>query len=126
MIAAVLIGIVVFVVAMFVMNQAGRHSESDPAEPTVSLAQQTEAALLQGRGADALQEIQSDLNGAAAITEFADESSGTVRVYVQENLTDADRDALAKMIYGLVHATVPDLRTIVIRDASGTDSNHFF
>ena len=126
MIAAVLIGIVAFTVAMFVISQAGRHSESDPASPASPIAQQTETALLDGWGVDSLQAIPSDLKGATAITEFEDVSSDTVRVYVQENLSDADRDALAKMIYGLVHETVPELRTIVVRDPSGTDSNHFF
>lgn len=123
MIAAVLIGIMAFTVAMFVTNQAGK---PHPAEPAVPLAAQTQTALLEGWGVDSPQAIPGDLKGATAITEFEDESSGAVRVYVQENLSDADRDALAKMIYGLVHATVPELRTIVIRDASGTDSNHFF
>lgn len=107
-----------------------------PAEPSAapteappeaaSLGEQTEAALLNAWGVDSLQSIPSDLRGATAITEFEDVSSDTVRVYVQENLSKSDRDALARMIHGLVTADVPNLDTLVVRDASGVDSNHFY
>lgn len=59
-----------------------------------------------------------------AVNGVEDVSSGTIRVNVQQNLTDAERQEIADLVHGLGY--VEELETIVVRDASGLDSNHFF
>lgn len=59
-----------------------------------------------------------------ALTEIEDMYDGTVRVYIQENLTDAQRERAANDVQSLGY--VEGLEVIVIRDASGRDSNHYF
>lgn len=53
---------------------------------------------------------------------------GGIRVYYQEQLTDEDRDQLAQWIRNFAAAAPDDLGErvgmIVIRDATGIDSNH--
>lgn len=60
-----------------------------------------------------------------AVTKYEDVSTGTVRVYVQENLTDNGRDEVARHVRNMGGYGNDDLKTIVVRDASGVDSNHF-
>ena len=60
-----------------------------------------------------------------AITQYEDVSSGTVRVYVQENLDDAGRNEIAKQVINMSGIPAAELSTVVVRDASGVDSNHY-
>lgn len=60
-----------------------------------------------------------------AVTEVEDISSGTIRVYVQENLTDDGRALVARHMITLGALDDDELQTVVVRDASGIDSNHF-
>ena len=59
------------------------------------------------------------------VTEYEDVSDGTVRVYVQETLTDTGRDEVARHVFNMSGMTSDELSTVVVRDASGKDSNHY-
>lgn len=58
------------------------------------------------------------------ITEYEDVSPGTVRVHAQENLDDAGREEIARQVFNMSGTTAEELSTVVVRDASGEDSNH--
>lgn len=60
-----------------------------------------------------------------AITEYESLGSDTVRVYVQESLDDSGRDEIARQIGTMTMLSSDELRVIVVRDASGVDSNHY-
>lgn len=60
-----------------------------------------------------------------AITEYESLGSDTVRVYVQENLDDAGREEIARQVGTMTMLSPDELRVIVVRDASGIDSNHY-
>lgn len=60
-----------------------------------------------------------------AITEYESLGSDTVRVYVQENLDDSGRDEIARQVATMTMLSPDELRVIVVRDASGVDSNHY-
>lgn len=60
-----------------------------------------------------------------AVTEIEDVSAGTIRVYVQENLTDDGREEVARHVFNLGAWDNTDLTVVVVRDASGIDSNHY-
>lgn len=64
---------------------------------------------------------------AMPITKIEDVSSGTIRVYYQENLTDTEAKDVGRKIrtYTAVNAGTAGLGTIVIRDAQGIDHNVF-
>ena len=58
------------------------------------------------------------------VTEVEDVSSGTIRVHVQENLTDEGREEIARHMFNMGAMQNDDLTTVVVRDLSGSDSNH--
>lgn len=60
-----------------------------------------------------------------AVTDVEDVSSGTIRVFVQETLTDAGREEIARQVFSLGAWDLIELDTIVVQDASGVDSNHY-
>lgn len=97
--------------------------ESAPApEPTVSTAQVVQDAM------DAnIPEGVSAPSWWVGVTEIEDMYEGTVRIHVQQNLTDTGREDLARGVFNFVAASAePDaLETVVVRDASGRDSNHY-
>ena len=64
-------------------------------------------------------------NQLIAVTETEDISTGDIRVYVQLNLTDDERVEFARVIYYMGAMNNTDLQTVVVRDATGLDSNHF-
>lgn len=89
--------------------------------PETNTAAEAEANILAGAGVENFQQLEATSPGAA-ITSIENVSPGTVRVYYQEHLTDADRTTLARWVYNM--AQLEDLGTIVIQDASGIDTNH--
>lgn len=60
-----------------------------------------------------------------AVTDTEDVSATAIRVYVQENLNDAQREEVARNVYNLGATDIPALSIVVVRDASGIDSNHY-
>jgi hypothetical protein len=92
------------------------------------LAARTEAAFLDAWGVSSLSELAGDPSvtvKVAAITQWEDVSAGTIRVYVQENLTRDEAKTVGQNIWGLTHDVVPDLTTVVVRGADGVDVNYF-
>ncbi|MFB7842538.1 hypothetical protein [Microbacterium sp. NPDC056052] len=61
-----------------------------------------------------------------AVTGVEDISSGTIRVLVQEPLTKPGRVEVARHVFNLGGGMdTTDLKVVVVRDASGVDSNHY-
>lgn len=59
------------------------------------------------------------------VTDVEDMGAGTIRVYVQEHLSDDERDTMARHTFNMGAYNNTDLTVVVVRDASGTDSNHY-
>ncbi len=98
------------------------------AAATSDLAARTEAAYLDAWGVSSLTELAGDPSvtvKVAGITQWEDVSTGTIRVYVQENLTREEAKTVGQNIWGLTHDVVPDLTTVVVRGADGADVNYF-
>jgi len=58
------------------------------------------------------------------VTEVEDVSPGTIRVNVQDNLTDDGRKEIARHMFNMGAMRNDELTTVVVRDLSGRDSNH--
>lgn len=58
------------------------------------------------------------------VTEVEDVSEGTIRAHVQDNLTDERRAEVARHIFNMGGMNNDALKTVVVRDLSGKDSNH--
>lgn len=61
----------------------------------------------------------------AAFTEYEPMSKSTIRVHVQETLTKEQRAEAARFVFNMGGYSVPELTTLVVRDATGVDSNHY-
>ncbi len=94
------------------------------AEAVESLAGGVETALLEANGVDSFRALQASSPGFW-IVEVEDVSSGTVRVHVQTELTDDERDSFALWVINMSCMSVEQLDTVVMRDTSGIDSNHY-
>ncbi len=106
------------------------HHDSEDASSgtsiTSDLAQRTHDEYLNAWGVDDLSELAGDpavTVAAPAITEWEDVSAGTIRVYVQENLSDDRAHELGRNILSLTGLQVTDLDTVVVRGADGVDVN---
>lgn len=113
-----------------VVLHVSKHDDAAPsaAHATSDLAARTEAAYLDAWGVSSLTELAGDPSvtvKVAGITQWEDVSSGTIRVYVQENLTRDEAKTVGQNIWGLTHDVVPDLTTVVVRGADGVDVNYF-
>ena len=113
-----------------VVLHVSKHDDAAPsaAPATSDLAARTEAAYLDAWGVSSLTELAGDPSvtvKVAGITQWEDVSSGTIRVYVQENLTRDEAKTVGQNIWGLTHDVVPDLTTVVVRGADGVDVNYF-
>jgi hypothetical protein len=60
-----------------------------------------------------------------AVTGVEDVGAGTIRVLVQENLSDAQRAEVARHVFNLGAWDNTALSIVVVPDASGVDSNHY-
>lgn len=94
--------------------------EAAPTEQAESLADTVWAAVLENFGGEV-----SSGSPLFAVTEVEDVSTGTIRVYVQQNLDDAGRDEIARHTINMGAFNNDELQTVVVRDASGVDSNHY-
>ena len=103
-------------------TEAPSESTEEEAGPTV--AEQVEAAALTGNGVESFQGLPATSPGFY-IAELEDMGAGTIRAHIQELLTDADRERTAHWLANMSCTDVPDLDTIVVRDTSGIDSNHY-
>lgn len=112
-----------------IVLHVSKHDDDATSEPETSdLAARTEAAYLDAWGVSSLTELAGDPSvtvKVAGITQWEDVSTGTIRVYVQENLTRDEAKTVGQNIWGLTHDVVPDLTTVVVRGADGVDVNYF-
>lgn len=60
-----------------------------------------------------------------AITGFESIGRSTVRVNVQEPMTDDEEEQMARWFFNMTCQEVPELDTLVVRDTSGVDSNFY-
>lgn len=96
---------------------------SSPSASTSDLGARVEEAALASAGVSSFTSMPN--SPVRAVTGFEDISNSTLRVFVQENLTDSGRDDVARWLFNMSCASVPETDTIVVRDASGIDSNHY-
>ena len=112
-----------------IVLHVSKHDDDATSEPATSdLAARTEAAYLDAWGVSSFTELAGDPSvtvKVAGITQWEDVSTGTIRVYVQENLTRDEAKTVGQNIWGLTHDVVPDLTTVVVRGADGVDVNYF-
>lgn len=102
--------------------------QSQEAEEENNLGQNMEEAALNEVQADSFSELAARegwTNPVYAITEIEDMGASTVRVYLQENLSDTDRADVARWLFNMTCMEVPEVETIVVQDSTGLDSNHY-
>lgn len=58
-----------------------------------------------------------------AMHTFESIGSSTVRVHVQEQMTEAEEEQMARWFFNMTCQEVPELETVVISDINGVDSN---
>ncbi|WP_143244732.1 hypothetical protein [Agrococcus casei] len=98
-------------------------TETPTADPS-DLAADVEAAVLASNGVSAFSELGTSSPGYA-ITGIEEITSSTIRVQVQQQLTDAERDDTARWVFNMSCDAVPALGTVVITDISGIDHNWY-
>lgn len=59
-----------------------------------------------------------------AISDIEGMSGSTVRVHVQEAMSDEEREQMGRWFFNMTCHEVPELDTVVVNDTSGLDSNH--
>ena len=92
--------------------------------PEVDLATDVEEALLSGNAVSDFQQLNPTSPGFW-ISEIESTNSSTIRVHIAADLTDTERDQTARWVSNMACTTVADLETIIVRDTSGRDSNHY-
>lgn len=60
-----------------------------------------------------------------AMHSFESIGSSTVRVHVQEEMTEAEEEQMARWFFNMTCQEVPELETLVVRDVGGVDSNFY-
>lgn len=104
-------------------REAEEEAEQESAPSADDLGQRVEEAALSAAAVSSFTEMPT--SPVVAVTEIEDMGASTIRVYVQESLTDPARDDVARWFFNMTCMDVPDVDTIVVRDASGLDSNHY-
>lgn len=91
-----------------------------------SFAKKVEKTVLDAAAVDKFSELGSD-SPAFAVTKVEDISSGTIRVYVQDSLTDDQSADVARWFMNMGCGSDDSLKldTVVVRDTSGVDRNNF-
>lgn len=87
-------------------------------------AQEVETAILEGNGVDSFQGLGATSPGYL-ISEIEDVSTGTIRVYLQDALTEAEQEDAAKWVINMSCTEAPGIDTVVTRDVSGIDQNNY-
>lgn len=104
-------------------REAEEEAEQETAPSADDLGQRVEEAALSAAAVSSFTEMPT--SPVVAVTEIEDMGASTIRVYVQESLTDPARDDVARWFFNMTCMDVPDVDTIVVRDVSGLDSNHY-
>lgn len=105
-------------------NSDEDEQEAATEELADSLAAEVESALLAANAVDSLRALSAESPGFW-IAQFEDISADTLRVYVQTELTDSERDRFAHWVINMSCLNVEELSTVVVRDTTGIDSNHY-
>jgi len=95
----------------------------ETSEAYPELGERVEEAALSAYGVDSFTAMTG--SPVVAVTGFEDVNSETVRINVQESLTDAGKDDVARWFFNMTCEQVPEVQTFVVRDLSGVDSNHY-
>lgn len=109
-------------------NSAENAETTSQEESKPSLAQSVESKLLETVGHDSLSELNTDdtwPNGSNIpyIVGFEDVSSGTVRMFVQNDITKDEAKTVGIFAMGAVGTDIEDLDFIVVRGTDGLDVN---
>lgn len=99
-------------------------AEEDEPQAADSLAQRVEEEVLGQAMVDSFQDLGAD-SPAWAITEIEDISTGTIRAHVQDAQTDDQAEQTARWLMNMSCHNIEELTTVVVRDTSGVDRNHF-
>lgn len=106
-------------------------SESRPDEAkSTDLAKRVEENFLAGWGVSSFSELRNDPDVPADshsiyITGFEDVSSGTVRVFVQKDITRDEATEIGRQVMTMTGFEIEDLSTVVVRGTDGLDVNFF-
>lgn len=97
-------------------------------EANNSLAERVEQKFLENTGYESFSELRTDADWPADskvryITSFEDVSSGTVRMFVQDDITESEAKGVGRTVMGLVGRDLPELDWIVVRGTGGLDVN---
>lgn len=96
-------------------------------EPADDYAKTIEKKILEGNGKKSFQEFGAE-SPAIYIADFETITEGTIRVIVQESLTDDGKEKTARWVFNMgcvVDDGMTPLDTVVVRDISGVDKNFF-
>lgn len=109
-------------------NSAEKAETTSQEESKPSLAQSVESKFLETVGHDSLSELQTDdtwPNGSNIpyIVGFEDVSSGTVRMFVQNDITKDEAKTVGIFTMGAVGTDIEELDFIVVRGTDGLDVN---
>lgn len=109
-------------------NSSKESAESSQQEQKTSLAKTVESKFLETVGHDSLSELQTDdtwPNGSKVpyIVGFEDVSSGTVRMFVQDDITKDEAETVGIFAMGAVGTDIEELDFIVVRGTDGLDVN---
>lgn len=97
--------------------------KTEKAEPTPDIAGDIEKTALEANGVDSFTELGTT-SPAYAFTSFDTLNADTIRVHVQDTLTDKAAEHAALWLINMTCATV-DVSTVVVRDTSGVDRNFY-
>lgn len=91
---------------------------------SADLGAEVESALLAANGVSSFTEL-SPTSPGWAITSIDEMNSSTVRVHVQESLSESEKKRTGSWTILMTCSEVPALDTVVVRDTSGIDTNVF-
>ena len=127
MITLATIGVLLIAVIAAGIGTSGSEptNEAAPASQTDTPAADVLAATVWDQVESNFPDGISSSSPLFTVTDIEDVSPGTIRVFVQENLNDDGRDEIARQVYNMGAMDNAELEVVVVRDASGTDSNHY-
>jgi|GEM_PF-4381151 len=137
----IITGVLAFIILCVIVSAAGGGKQNKPATqtattktsttpastttPKTGLASQVQTAYLKQIGYGSITELNQDKNDVVGspeneITSFEDESSGVVKVSVQDGLTKAQ----AKQIGAVVMISASDIKSLKWVDVRGTSGTY--
>lgn len=141
-IIGVIVGAIVLVIIMTIANLGSKPNTADTESTNSSLnageeeteskdlAKRVESQFLSAWGVSSLSELRhmEDMPAESLvpyITGFEDVSSGTVRVFVQTDLSKSEAEQLGRNVLTMTGMEIKELNTVVVRGTDGIDVNYF-